>query len=589
MTSPIQAIPRAAWSRNLGDPDPPKSVHSFSRPPIFEALSLLPVAYRVGSYLYTERKAGREPIFDLNGIFLEPPTPGPYGGVPLGGIGGGSICRGYRGDFRRWSLFPGKYIHNIVHADQFSIRVKRGAIIYSQVLSIFDGTLSDGMRTWKWSLPPDSIQYHGLFPRAWTVYTNPVPLTTVIIRQISPVIPNNYTDTCLPTAVFHVEVENLGDDAEVSVMFTFQNGYGGDETDPDGGYTHLLPSQDKDDYSSFCCGSGSTYSSPSLSTSSSSNSLEKSHFYDKGSFAIAACYDVNMISDNDNDNNNTDYNSTNTTNSNTTTADESKTNSINKEKNNPSNKSNNNNNNNTTTSTNDNICEITTCPMFTINGKITNNNSNNSNNDDNNEYLTANQIWDSFTHTGALYSQNILNNDPPQIMRNKPSAIDHTVAAAVCIKKTIKTGEKGLFSFSLVWDHPIVRFGSGHKVTRYYTKFFGDAGSISPLIATYALKNCDRWEKEIFNWQLEVQQDENLPEYYKHMLFNELYYLVDGGTIWSIDGVDKTSTSTTGTVTAAVTSSDKVNSPSSNKSTTDEYIAINKNSTNSSNAKLKST
>lgn len=32
---------------------------------------------------------------------------GPYAGVPCGGIGGGCIGRGYRGDFRRWSLFPG--------------------------------------------------------------------------------------------------------------------------------------------------------------------------------------------------------------------------------------------------------------------------------------------------------------------------------------------------------------------------------------------------------------------------------------------------------------------------------------------------
>ena len=36
------------------------------------------------------------------GIALEPPNPGPYSGVPLGGLGGGNIGRGYRGEFRRW-------------------------------------------------------------------------------------------------------------------------------------------------------------------------------------------------------------------------------------------------------------------------------------------------------------------------------------------------------------------------------------------------------------------------------------------------------------------------------------------------------
>jgi hypothetical protein len=56
-----------------------------------ESLSLLPLAYRVGSYLHEERRNGREPIFDLNGIGLEPPNPGPHAGVPCGGLV--IICR----------------------------------------------------------------------------------------------------------------------------------------------------------------------------------------------------------------------------------------------------------------------------------------------------------------------------------------------------------------------------------------------------------------------------------------------------------------------------------------------------------------
>jgi non-lysosomal glucosylceramidase len=69
-----------------------------------------------------ERRAGREPIFDLSGIDLHPPDPGPVAGVPLGGIGGGSISRGWKGDFNRWSLWPGRYGHHVVMPDQFSIR-----------------------------------------------------------------------------------------------------------------------------------------------------------------------------------------------------------------------------------------------------------------------------------------------------------------------------------------------------------------------------------------------------------------------------------------------------------------------------------
>jgi hypothetical protein len=62
-------FPTTAWSRNLDEPLPRNSVHNYSTPPIFEALSLLPLAYRVSSYISKERKEGREPIFDLNGYY----------------------------------------------------------------------------------------------------------------------------------------------------------------------------------------------------------------------------------------------------------------------------------------------------------------------------------------------------------------------------------------------------------------------------------------------------------------------------------------------------------------------------------------
>ncbi|XLU58609.1 hypothetical protein S245_053257, partial [Arachis hypogaea] len=41
-------------------------------------------------------------------------------GVPLGGIGSGSIGRSYRGEFQRWQLFPVKCEDKPVLANQFS-------------------------------------------------------------------------------------------------------------------------------------------------------------------------------------------------------------------------------------------------------------------------------------------------------------------------------------------------------------------------------------------------------------------------------------------------------------------------------------
>lgn len=69
---------------------------------------------------------------------------------------------------------------------------------------------------------------------------------------------------------------------------------------------------------------------------------------------------------------------------------------------------------------------------------------------------------------------------------------------------------------------------------RFYTKFFPgiDGVSAAPDIARYALKRYSVWERDIFHWQSTVLDDENLPDWYKSALFNELYFVSDGGTVW---------------------------------------------------------
>jgi len=43
-------------------------------------------------------------------------------GVPLGGIGGGSINRGWQGGFCKWQLKPGIYTYDCPPADQVRIK-----------------------------------------------------------------------------------------------------------------------------------------------------------------------------------------------------------------------------------------------------------------------------------------------------------------------------------------------------------------------------------------------------------------------------------------------------------------------------------
>src|SRR5207245_11576443 len=51
---------------------------------------------------------------------------GPWGGVPIGGLGAGSIGRTHRGDFARWHLDVGSHRFETVPANPSSVFVARG-------------------------------------------------------------------------------------------------------------------------------------------------------------------------------------------------------------------------------------------------------------------------------------------------------------------------------------------------------------------------------------------------------------------------------------------------------------------------------
>ena len=60
-------------------------------------------------------------------------------GVPIGGIGCGTIGRGFRGEFCRFQLRPGLYEYSTVDANQFIVTVKDGhhETIFHSLLSTF--------------------------------------------------------------------------------------------------------------------------------------------------------------------------------------------------------------------------------------------------------------------------------------------------------------------------------------------------------------------------------------------------------------------------------------------------------------------
>ncbi|KAM0845899.1 hypothetical protein ACQ4PT_056051 [Festuca glaucescens] len=199
-----------------------------------EAFKMMKLGLRLWSYVREEASYGRKAPIDP--FTRESSKPSASQGVPLGGMGTGSISRGFRGEFKNWQITPGSCEMSPVMENQFSIFITRegGSKKYSSVLSPgqHDGlkkSSDDGISSWDWKLRGDRSTYHALFPRAWTVYDGePDPELKISCRQISPFIPHNYEESSLPTSVFVYTLVNTGKErAKVSLVMTWANSIGG--------------------------------------------------------------------------------------------------------------------------------------------------------------------------------------------------------------------------------------------------------------------------------------------------------------------------------------------------------------------------
>lgn len=531
MFEAIRDCKYASWHRRLDATEPSRNVHKFSTPPVLEIMTLLPVAYRVGTYIYTERSNGREPIFDMSGIQLQPPNPGPYAGVPLGGLGSGSIGRGFRGEFRRWSLNPGRYSHQVVQADVFCVRVRCGNTVETKVLSMEKPSDRSCLKSWQWNMDPRCAKYYARFPYAWTVFENPVTRTKVVVKQTSPFIPGNYTDSCLPAAIFDVEVVNQHptDDIEVSIMFVFQNGVDEENskrhlshfrhesfamantTTPPGtrDMNHPLHIQgiSMQHQSHFTCGkpspsaaavstearTGEDYNacegSSLFSCAASSTTQPKTHT-DYNSFAIATAVPADEMHE----------------------------------------------------------VTITHCTKFQTllspaKDSCFGGRSASAVELESLESEHANELWKLFSSTGDIANLSQFGDQ-----RSAAETVDGPTGprygAAICLRRRVPAGHAKHMQIALSWDYPTARFGSGVGLPRYYTRFFGRTGRAACSIAAYALQQSRRWESLINAWQADViakinrqslppQSDAKSRDYYYSQVFNELYFLVDGGAIWT--------------------------------------------------------
>ncbi|KAG5845557.1 hypothetical protein ANANG_G00140560 [Anguilla anguilla] len=137
---------------------------------------------------------------------------------------------------------------------------------------------------------------------------------------------------------------------------------------------------------------------------------------------------------------------------------------------------------------------------------------------------TCGALWNDLITDGRLDSPT--GSSPPTQKGEK-------VAAALAVGCTVPAHGHNSVEFSLSWDMPVITFGSREREhIRRYTRFFGGKGDAAPSLCHYALTHYRDWERQIEAWQGPILQDSSLPSWYKSALFNELYFVADGGTVW---------------------------------------------------------
>jgi non-lysosomal glucosylceramidase len=132
------------------------------------------------------------------------------------------------------------------------------------------------------------------------------------------------------------------------------------------------------------------------------------------------------------------------------------------------------------------------------------------------------EVWQPFSTTGRLPNQS------PDL-----ASAGEQMAGAIAVRFTLAPNEKKMIPMALSWDLPLVQFGGGRKWVRHYTRFFDASGTNAWKMARTALENDDRWSRQIDAWQKPYVDDESKPAWYRGELFNELYIIADGGTMWA--------------------------------------------------------
>ncbi len=391
------AIPEVAWRRPMGLPCPDRS------------------------------RARVSPMID----------DGEWAGVPIGGLGSGSIGPTFRGDIARWHLEVGRHAFQPVAADAFSLYVAPAdGSGTARVLSAFRPT--DELPAWGWTLPVGGGTYHALFPRAWWTYEPDELGVRLVGEQLSPVIGGDYASSALPLGTIEWWVENpTTEPLTIGLMLSWRNPLGArvDEPAAAGTWAEAIDAPGAAGVVFHDGGDGPAGL--------------------RGTFAIAVSGDPDV--------------------------------------------------------------ELSRRSRFDAAGDT--------------------ELWADFAADGTLERDGADD--------RLPGAADELLGGAVCARLTLQPGESRTIRFAIAWDLPVVEFGSGRQWWKRYTRDWGRTGERAWDLAQHALESTPAWRAAIEAWQAPVIADAARPDWYRAALFNELYFLVDGGTFWEAGEVGQPEPDTT--------------------------------------------
>jgi non-lysosomal glucosylceramidase len=341
---------------------------------------------------------------------------GEWAGVPIGGLGTGSIGRTFRGDFARWHLEVGRHVFRPSSVNGFAIHVGAAdgeAARTTLLTGLRPADLPPSIAT----LPPGLGTYHALFPRAWQTFEPAELGVRVVGEQLSPVIAHDLEASALPLGVFDWWIENPSSDSRtIGLMLAWEDAAASQGVATAGSRHEAV-------------GSAGARGVVFRSAPDAPTGLH-------GTFAIAARADEGLT--------------------------------------------------------------ITTRSGLDDVGLA--------------------DGWADFATDGRLDNA------------DGPSGAGSN--AAVAVTTTLAPGERRSVRFAIAWDHPMVEFGAGRRWWKRYTRTWGRSGERAWDLAAQALERADVWRSAIEKWQAPILDDPERPGWYKSALFNELYFLVDGGAFW---------------------------------------------------------